>query len=163
MGKQFPTRNQMAKKSKYEKAILLESPRERETFQDYPVVSVLSGADLVVFIDTKANIDYALLEQGFRWLDRWEVIAPFRPYAELAQDIAGSEVLKIGDLRQPVYDPRLIFIKTNAKGKKFWERFTSGKEVMDPRLAFLSALWDVKPLTKPLPAGRWIKYGKTKT
>lgn len=149
------------KKAKPEKAILMENS-SRQEYQGYPAVETITGAEKIAIING-ATPEVALLEQGFKWLGRWEVIARLRPYQELAADLikegqeAAAEELKIGDRRQPVYDPRLIFIKPTARGKKFWASYTKHQESWEPRIAFLAAVWETKPYIKPLPAGRRSK------
>ncbi len=135
---------------------------DRTTYQGYPVVKTLTEANKIVFVAEGITPASGLFEQGFKWLGRWDVIVPFRPYKELAQDLveAGEESErlkeKIGDLRVPVFDSRLIFIKPGPESKRLWRVYQEEKKSWDQRIAFMVAVWETKPLIKPLPAGRWI-------
>lgn len=150
-----------ANKAKPKEAILIKTG-DQETYQGYPVIKTLTGAIRILIIEEGATPKPQLFSQGFRWLDRWDMIAPFRPYRELAADLVKGKTekeiatLQIGDLRVPVFDPRLVFIKSTPETRKLWEIYEKHKNSWDPRIAFLAAVWETKPLIKPLPAGRWI-------
>lgn len=99
--------------------------------------------------------------QGFRWLDHWELIVPFRPYSELlidqVTDMEDDNIKKLGDLRVPTYDTRMVFLVTNQKMKQFWKLYNGlvGSGYHDS-VAFYIALWEKKPYYKPLPAKEWV-------
>lgn len=151
----------MAKTSRPKEAVYF-TAGGRESYQGYPAVNSISDAAKVMVLDPTAAPESKLIGQGFKWLGRWDIIAPFRPYRELAADLVKGKTereiaaLKIGDLRVPVFDPRLIFIKTTPETRKLWEVYQQHKKNWDARIAFLAAVWEIKPLIKPLPAGRWI-------
>lgn len=92
------------------------------------------------------------------WLDIWEVAVPFRPYAILAQDIGTEEERVVSlplllDLRQPVYDSRAVFIRDCPRSRRLIETWARKEmaEGEDSDLAFLRAVWLVKPLLLALP------------
>ena len=100
----------------------------------------------------------------FKWLDAWEIAAPFRDYAHLACDEGTVEERQftaelIGDLRQPLYDSRAIWMREDSvRAKQFVKRLgTERKKCTCAEgpcdLAFLRALWKVKPLILALPRG----------
>lgn len=137
-------------------AVYLQEGQQNE-YAGYPVVDNLEDGRLIALVDPRAGVDRRTLEQGLRWLSHWELIIPFRPYGELAMDfIGGAKNLGIGDLRVPVFDPRLIFIRVNDDTRKVWQLYQEYRMKYDYRIAILLALWEVKPHFKPLPAGEFI-------
>lgn len=104
----------------------------------------------------------SLLPIGFGFLDVWDVAVPLYDYGVLAKDIgtkADQDKTRrvVRDLRVPVYDTALIFIKRGRATEKLlrtWIAETS--EEGDTRLAFLRAFYRVKPLMLPLPM-TWSK------
>lgn len=94
-------------------------------------------------------------------LDRWEVVAPLLSYDTLAKDIgtpedrALTEAL-ILDLRVPVYDTRVIFLRKCQAIEDLMAAWAG--EPGDRRLAFMRALWTVKPLILSTPA-TWADRG----
>lgn len=98
-----------------------------------------------------------LVGAGFAFLDTWEIAAPLLSYDELAVHI-GSEADRaktaaiVRDLRIPVYDTRLLFIKNCDNTKRLFDRWTDEREAGgDERLAFMRAFYEVKPLMLALP------------
>lgn len=136
----------------------------RSEYNHIPVIDNIDDAHQVVIIDGAVSLSSILLHQGFKWLDHWEVIVPFRPYHELAEDFVKGKSkksvkqLNIGDLRVPVFDPKLIFMRTTPRAKRLWHTYNAMKQQgWDYRIAFLAAVWEHKPHLKPLPAQRWLK------
>lgn len=109
--------------------------------------------------DTEANLKPEFVTDGFSYLDTWEIAVPIASYTELARDIGPmKERIKteavIRDLRVPYYDPRVIFAKQCRSVRELlalWD-----KEPGDRRLAFLRALYQVKPLILALPES-WVR------
>jgi len=98
-----------------------------------------------------------LLGAGFHLLERWQLVVPLWDYDELAVG-AGSqadrEVAKgiLHDLRVPLYDTRLIFVKRAPDTRRLLELWREwGEEIDDERLAFLVALYQARPLVCALP------------
>ena len=152
----------MTKKAKIEKAIITDQAG-LTIYHGYPIVDKITAAEKIVFIEPGTKLEVRIFEQGFKWLGHWEIIAPYRPYQELAKDLVKGhqqeeiDALGIPDLRIPVFDPRLVFMKGTAKAQKTWTRYQILRKLWDPRIAFLAAVWENKPCIKPLPAGKWIK------
>ena len=106
-----------------------------------------------------------LIPVGFHFLDRWEVVCPLWSYDELACHIGTDNDREataetIIDLRVPVYDVRAMFVRKTPDTERLmavWE-FESKLETngTDPRLAFMRALWEVKPLMLAVPP-TWMK------
>jgi hypothetical protein len=108
------------------------------------------------------HIRAELLPTGFSLLDRWQLAVPFIDYTTLACNIgneaeraATKEVIK--DLRVPVYDTRLMFVKrspdTTTLIREWRDECVPGS---DERLAFLRVLYKRVPFILPLPA-TWTK------
>jgi 6-pyruvoyl-tetrahydropterin synthase len=115
---------------------------------------------IVKSVDVK--IDDKLIKYGFEFLENWQVIAPLRPYSELICKVISDTFHdylknKIIDLRVPVYDDRIIFIKTCDDSRNFWDTYLSETNYLkNSNVAFSLALWEIKPLILTLPVG-WVK------
>jgi len=105
-----------------------------------------------------APINLEEFEPVLHWLDRWEVAVPLRPYDILVQHI-GSEDDRAASLpllldpRQPVYDSRVVLIRNCARARRLIEMWAKRemRAVEDADLAFLRAVWRIKPLLLALP------------
>ena len=90
-------------------------------------------------------------------LDTWEIIVPMWDYSELAAGIGTEEQrakvkATVRDLRVPLYDTRLMFVrKTDSTERLFAEYNKELSAGMDDKLAFLLALYRVKPFIMPTP------------
>ena len=105
-----------------------------------------------------------LLPVGFHLLDRWEVAVPLTDYAVLAahigeEDERAKTQAVIRDLRVPVYDTRLLFIKQCQAGRDLLDAWNVERCAGDERLAFLRALYAVQPLVCALPC-TWVNVWK---
>lgn len=116
------------------------------------------------FWDAHAKVNHALFYYGFNFLERWDVAIPLWDYRHLASDEESQDekretVKVIRDLRVPLYDTRLIFAKRNDTTRRLlelWEHEGTSK------LAFMRALYRVKPLILALPVtwtGQWAPQG----
>lgn len=103
--------------------------------------------------DPNVHLRKELVPVGFAQLDIWQVACPLWDYNELAThegDEAEKERTKavIHDLRVPMYDTRLMFVKRCGDTRELidmWQAEGRG------RLAFLRALYQVKPMMLALP------------
>lgn len=132
---------------------------------DIAAYDALKTGEKVVVAAPDVTVREGDVLHGLRWLDRFEVAAPLRPYSQLAlhhgtKPERQATAAVIGDLRQPVYDDRLLFLRrcegTDALMAAAWEegcRFNGADG-----LPFLRALWRTKPLILALPTG-WLKEG----
>lgn len=99
-----------------------------------------------------------LLAVGFHRLARgWQIAAPLWAYQELARDI-GTERDRalteevIHDLRVMVYDTRMLFVKRDPDTRELLDTWARERErISDERLAFMVAIYRVKPLCCALP------------
>jgi hypothetical protein len=102
----------------------------------------------------------ALIPIGLQLLDAWEAAIPLCDYEHLARDEGTEEEQQataavIRDLRVPVYDTRLMFLRDCENTRRLmaaWKREgTDGNE----RLAFLRALYRTPLLVLALPV-TWL-------
>ncbi|HML23511.1 MAG TPA: hypothetical protein PKD09_17780 [Aggregatilinea sp.] len=108
-----------------------------------------------------------LLVQGFKLLQQWQVAVPLWDYETLAAHVGSEEERAytetiVRDLRVPLRDTRLIFARRCPDTRRLvatWceerRRFEEG----DDRLAFLRALYLVKPVICDLP-NSWTNNGR---
>lgn len=107
--------------------------------------------------DNRLLFKKELIPVGFTLLDRWEIALPIPDYNILARDIGTEEDRQhtaeiIHDLRVPVYDTRLMFIRRNDDTKKLLDLWLTERQGGDDRLAFLRALYISKPYILALPS-----------
>lgn len=106
-----------------------------------------------------------LLQVGFNLLTKWDAIAPILSYRQTAANIGdplerGATEQAIGDLRVPVYDTRLIYVRNNEAGQELiarWHQEHTREDLPkhDERLAFMRALFAVKPRLCAAPVS-WL-------
>lgn len=129
-------------------------------------IPVITGNSLeyprTLLWDTTAKLRADLVSVGFdRLAHGWQIAIPLASYRTLARDIgddAGREVTEgvIHDLRVPFFDVRAMFIRKCATTEKLMETYTAELLVnTEPRLAFMRALYKVKPILCALPA-TWV-------
>ena len=105
----------------------------------------------------KVHLRLEMIVPGFNFLDTWEIACPLYSYDELAAHFGSDEArartkAAIRDLRVPVYDTRLMFVKRCEATDLLFEAW--GKERQggdDERLSFMRAFYRVKPLMLALP------------
>jgi len=102
------------------------------------------------------RLDLVLIGLGL--LKRWQVAVPLWDYTTLAAHV-GSEDERartkaiIRDLRVPLRDTRLVFLRRCAQTRELvecWNEETA--DSTEPRLAFLRAMYRIKPVVCDLPA-----------
>lgn len=104
-----------------------------------------------------------LILTGFKLLKVWQVVVPLMDYTTLAAQVGTAEDRErteavIRDLRVPLRDTRLIYARRCAATRtlmRYW-----GDELArggDERLAFMRALYTVKPLVCDVPAS-WVGH-----
>ncbi len=109
--------------------------------------------------DTTLSFRAELAPVGLNLLRTWEVSAVVTSYDELASMQGSPEdrtrtASVIRDLRSLMYEPRFLFLKRCKAGQDFIREWKG--EDGDIYLAFLRALYAVKPLFCPLPV-TWLK------
>lgn len=98
-----------------------------------------------------------LIPVGLGLLERWEIAIPISDYNLLAADI-GTEADRaktkavIHDLRVPVYDTRLMYVRKSIATEELFALWDKEKIDGDESLAFLRALYQVKPYVLALPS-----------
>lgn len=95
-----------------------------------------------------------LLPVGFRLVETWEVAAPIWSYDELAAQVGSEDEREqtravVRDLRVPLYRPDVVFIRRTPTTREFMRVWN--EERGNPLLAFLRALYRVKPMICALP------------
>ncbi len=113
--------------------------------------------DKTLLWDAGLPIRPGLVAVGFHVLDTWEIAVPLYSYDHLAlaegtDDDRERTRLVIRDLRVPLYDTRLVFVKKCAAGEQLLTAWIGEREGGESdRLALLRALYRVKPLVLALP------------
>lgn len=102
-----------------------------------------------------------LLSVGFRLLEKWQMAVPLLDYKTLALNV-GSEAEReetkamIHDLRVPIRDPRLMFLRRCDATRQLINIYAKDIETgKHPQLSLLRAIWQVKPVVCDLP-NTWI-------
>jgi hypothetical protein len=98
-----------------------------------------------------------LLLLGFQLLDKWQLAVPLWDYTTLAEHVGTAEDREltrsvIRDLRVPLRDTRLLFVKRCDTTTELIRLWREGSETGNEQLAFLRALYTTKPLVCDLPA-----------
>jgi len=111
-----------------------------------------------LFLRGDVPVRLTLLPVGYQLLDRWEMVVPLYSYDTLASQI-GSETDRertkavIRDLRVPVYDPRLMFLRRCRNVEALMGQWVQElREGGDEKLAFMRAMYRVKPQLCAVPA-----------
>lgn len=107
--------------------------------------------------DTSLHIQREMVPVGFSFLDTWQLAVPLWDYTQLAVSVGKpderdrtAEVIR--DLRVPLYDTRLMFVKRCPDTVKLFDLWLSDVEDgEDVKLSFLRALYKVKPYVLALP------------
>lgn len=119
--------------------------------------------DQTLFISPPVNVPWDLLDVGFGFLDAWECAAPVWRYDTLVSDIAKGEDVKrtralLHDLRVPLYAHELLFVRDCENSRTLlstWRSETAAVPGGDAHIAFLRALYIVKPYFLALPRS-WL-------
>jgi len=111
--------------------------------------------------DTSAALRVEIIPIGFNLLAKWDLAVPIMPEQVLAADLGTPEERAmteevIHDLRVPVYDTRVLFVRRNRTTERLMGIWLEERMTGEP-LAFMRALGKVKPkpLICALPA-TWI-------
>ena len=113
----------------------------------------------------EATIMPQMFTVGLSLLDRWEIAVPLYDYKVLAASVGSEEERErtkaiIHDLRVPIYDTRLIFVKRTLDTQRLFRAWNDDAGA-DRRLAFLRAVYQEKPLILALPA-TWTGWNYAK-
>jgi len=102
-----------------------------------------------------------LVPIGFSLLDTWQAAVPIWDYDKLALDLGDQAerdrtVGIIRDLRVPAYATDLMFVKRSDDTQRLMDVWRDEHwQGNDPRLSFLRALYQVRPVILALPT-TWI-------
>lgn len=135
------------------KAIVRATDQETQIIEGPP--SIPFGRTLIW--DSGARLRPDFINIGFNLLARWQLAVPLWSYTELACHIgtdAEREATKaiIHDLRVPVYDTRLVFVRRCSDTKAFIDEWMKERAFGgDDKLAFHRALYRCKPVLCALP------------
>lgn len=118
---------------------------------------------MTVLLGSGVKLRPGLLPAGIKLLENWQIAAPLVGYSDRDLAVyAGNDKQrefvkgKILDLRVPMYDTRLMFVKRCTDTRALFDHWKQYRQqVTDERLAFLCALWEVKPLICALPVS-WL-------
>jgi len=113
--------------------------------------------DRAIFAEPGARIPWDLLEYGLHFLERWDAAAPLWRYGVVAADVGIPSERKrteavTRDLRVLLYAHELVFVRNSLDGRALlaaWQEEMA--ENGDKRLAFLRAVYQVKPVFCTLP------------
>lgn len=149
--------------------ILLRSPdkviegKARSAKLPVIVTSQVTGpwaTDRVLIVEGGTAVPWELLSAAWHLLECWDAAAPLWRYGMLAKDMGTPEERKrtqdvVRDLRIPVYACELLFVRNSQAGQELVRVWQDECAHGDARLAFLRALYQVKPLFCALPRS-WL-------
>ena len=117
--------------------------------------------DKTLFVAPKTRIPWDLLPSAWHFLERWDAAVPLWRYGTNAGDV-GSKAERartqavIRDLRVLLHSVELLFVRDNADGRALMAAYNEERaDSEEPRLAFLRALYQVKPRLCVLPV-TWL-------
>lgn len=113
--------------------------------------------DRALIVAPGTGIPWDLVRHGFHFLQRWDAAAPLWRYGKVAADVGGPAEQKrtqkiTRDLRVLLYAHELLFVRNSPDGRTLlaaWQEEMTGAG--EARLAFLRAVYRVKPLFLALP------------
>ena len=118
-----------------------------------------------LFVAPETVIPWDLVNSGMHFLERWDMAVPLWRYGVLAQNVGTTYEQErtqavIRDLRVLLYAHELLFVRDSAAGRAFVETWrgdcaSTNGDAPEERLAFLRALYLVKPLFCALPRS-WL-------
>ena len=114
-----------------------------------------------LFVEPGSQVPWDLLPAAWHFLERWDAAVPLWRYGTTAADIGTKEERKatgaiVRDLRVLLHSWELLFVHRNEAGMALietWKEEYAGGG--DKRLAFLRALYTVKPRLCVLPTS-WL-------
>ncbi len=113
-----------------------------------------------LIVGAGVNVPWNLLDAAWGWLDKWDCAAPLWRYGVLAQDVGGPSERErteamTRDLRIPLYATELLFVRQCEAAEQLLAAWRAECGDGDERLAFLRALYQVKPRFLALPRS-WL-------
>ncbi len=132
-------------------------------------VVVQAGWDIpfeqTLFAAPGLRLDEGLINAGMRWAETWDLAAPLIGPGALAAGMGGPSAREraqglMHDLRVPLYATEMIFAQQNETARRFLEAWAEASANEDARLAFLVALYQVKPRILALPKVWILREGR---
>ena len=114
-----------------------------------------------LFVAPGTGVPWDLLPAAWHFLERWDAAVPLWRYGKTASDVGSKEERKltaavIRDLRVLLHSVQLLFVRNNEQGQALMEAYRAElADSSEPRLAFLRALYEVKPCLCVLPT-TWL-------
>lgn len=104
--------------------------------------------------DRQANLRRDLILTGFELLQKWQLAVPLLDYNVLAENVGSDKQRQdtkevIHDLRVPIYDHRVMFVRQCTETRKLFELWDG------TQLGFLRALYQSRPVVNALPPS-WV-------
>lgn len=114
-----------------------------------------------LFVEAGTRVPFHLLNAAWHFLERWDAAVPLWRYGVLAADVGTTGERQatqavIRDLRVLLHATELLFVRKNEAGQALLAAWLA--EEGERRLAFLRALYTVKPRLCVLPA-TWLLDG----
>jgi len=117
--------------------------------------------DKTLIVQSGTRVPWGLVPAAWHFLERWDAAVPLWRYGQTAADVGTPAERKqtaavVRDLRVLLHSVELLFVRDNDDGRALVECYR--RELVDssePRLAFLRALYQVKPRLCVLPTS-WL-------
>lgn len=128
--------------------------------------------DRALIVEPGMAIPWGLVDYGLHFLERWDAAAPLWRYGELAETVGTPADRKrtaklVRDLRVLLYAHELLFVRGSGDGRALLDAWQEERaDYAEPRLAFLRALYRVKPRFCALPrswAGEHLRHAEKRT
>jgi len=122
--------------------------------------------DKTLFVEPGTKIPWNLLPAAWHFLERWDAAVPLWRYGVTAADVGSTEERWrtqkiIRDLRVPLHSVELLFVRDDEDGRALMEAYRLELQAsQEPRLAFLRALYRIKPRCCVLPRSWLAAAGK---
>ena len=117
--------------------------------------------DRAIIVEPGTQVPWDLIGHGLHFLQRWDAAVPMWRYGVNASDVGEKAERKrtgalVRDLRVLLHSYELLFVRGDGDGRallRTWEAEKDGGS--EPRLAFLRAVYQVKPRLCVLPRS-WL-------
>ncbi len=112
---------------------------------------------MTLIVAPGTRVPWDLLPAAWHFLERWDAAVPLWRYGQTAEDVGTPAERKrtqavVRDLRVLLYSHELLFVRKNEEGETLvatWVQELEGGG--EPRLAFLRAVYRIKPRLCVLP------------
>lgn len=114
--------------------------------------------DQNVVVRAGARPSWEFVSHGLSYLDRWDMAVPLASYEAMVCDLPGvgeQDRAELHDLRVPYFDCELVFARQGKAAEVLAQWANLMGEGVEVHLAFVRALYTVKPLVVALPPS-WL-------